>query len=250
MWVRVLKLCLAGTSGVYQETRPLVKEIPFLLESFYYFHEFQKPLIQSAELFLLDSGAFTFMNTVKGNVNWNKYIDSYIAFIKENGVKYYFELDIDVIVGYEEVKRIRAKIERETGIKSIPVWHKSRGIEEYKRLVNDYDYIAVGGFAIKTIKPNEYPLIKRMVHYAYNRGVKVHGLGFTPKNVTEYKFYSADSTTWLSCRKFGRIPMFNGEYIKTITPKNHGAKKERQKEIETFTIKEWIKYQKYLDRSC
>lgn len=245
-----MKLCLAGTSGVYESTRPLLKDVPYILESFYYFKDFQKPLIRNADLFLLDSGAFTFMNTVKGNVDWNKYIDSYISFINENGVKHYFELDIDAIVGYDEVKQIRAKIERETGVKSIPVWHKSRGIDEFKRLVNDYEYISIGGFAIKHIKRNEYPIIKKMVQYAYNRGTKVHGLGFTPKDVHQYKFYSVDSTTWLSCRRFGSLYKFDGKGIKTITPKNHGTKRDRQKEIEVITIKEFIKYQKYLNRSC
>lgn len=245
-----MKLCLAATSNVYERTRPLLKDIPYLLESFYYFKDFQKPLIKTADLFLLDSGAFTFMNSAKGKVNWDKYIEKYISFINENGVKHYFELDIDVIVGYEEVKRIRAKLERETGVKSIPVWHKSRGIDEYKRLVNDYDYIAIGGFAIKHIQKSEYPIIRKMVQYAYDRGVKVHGLGFTPKEVTQYKFYSVDSTTWLSCRRFGSVYKFNGKEIEMVTPKNYGTKRERQREIEIITVKEWIKYQKYLNRSC
>jgi hypothetical protein len=245
-----MKLCLAGTSGVYSGTRPMLTEIPYVLESFFYFCNFQKPLIISADLFLLDSGAFTFMNGAKGSVNWNGYIDKYIDFINENDVQHYFELDIDAIVGYEEVKRIRAKIEAETGKKSIPVWHKSRGIDEFKRLVNDYDYIAIGGFAIKHIARNEYPIIRRMVQYAYDRGVKVHGLGFTPKDVTKYKFYSVDSTTWLSCRRFGSLFKFDGSQMKMITPKNHGTRRDRQSEIEIITIKEWIKYQKYLNRSC
>ena len=245
-----MKLCLAGTSGVYDSTRPLLKDIPYLLESYYYFKDFQKPLINNADLFLLDSGAFTFMNTVKGKINWNDYISKYISFINENDVKHYFELDIDVIVGYDEVKRIRGKIEKETGKKSIPVWHKSRGIEEFKRLVNDYDYIAIGGFAIKHIQKNEYPIIRNMVQYAYDRGVKVHGLGFTPKEVTQYKFYSVDSTTWLVCRRFGRLSKFENGRIKSISHKNHRARKDKIEEIEVVTIKEWIKYQKYLNRSC
>lgn len=245
-----MKLCLAGTSLVYESTRPLLKDIPYLLESFYYFSNFQKPLINSADLFLLDSGAFTFMNSAKGKVNWAEYIDKYIAFINENDVKHYFELDIDVIVGYEEVKRIRAKLENETGKKSIPVWHKSRGIEEFKRLVNDYEYISIGGFVINEIKKNEYPLIRKMVEYAYNRGVKVHGLGFTPKDVTQYKFYSVDSTTWSGTRRFGRVTIFNGKEMQNITPKQYGTDRGKQREIERIVIKEWIKYQKYLNRSC
>lgn len=245
-----MKLCLAGTSGVYESTRPYLNDVPYMLESFFYFCNFQKPLIKTADLFLLDSGAFTFMNGANGKVNWDEYISKYIAFINENDVEHYFELDIDAIVGYEEVKRIRARIESETGKKSIPVWHKSRGMDEFKRLVKDYDYIAIGGFAIKHIKQNEYPIIRKMVQYAYESGTKVHGLGFTPKEVTKYKFYSVDSTTWLSCRRFGSLFKYDNGQMRMVTPKNHGTRKDRQREIEVLTMKEWIKYQKYLNRSC
>lgn len=245
-----MKLCLAGTSGVYESTRPYLNDVPYMLESFFYFCNFQKPLIKTADLFLLDSGAFTFMNGANGKVNWDEYISKYIAFINENDVEHYFELDIDAIVGYEEVKRIRARIESETGKKSIPVWHKSRGVDEFKRLVKDYDYIAIGGFAIKHIKQNEYPIIRKMVQYAYESGTKVHGLGFTPKEVTKYKFYSVDSTTWLSCRRFGSLFKYDDGQMRMVTPKNHGTRKDRQREIEALTLKEWIKYQKYLNRSC
>lgn len=245
-----MKLCLAGTSGVYESTRPYLNDVPYMLESFFYFCNFQKPLIKTADLFLLDSGAFTFMNGANGKVNWDEYISKYIAFINENDVEHYFELDIDAIVGYEEVKRMRARIESETGKKSIPVWHKSRGIDEFKRLVKDYDYIAIGGFAIKHIKQNEYPIIRKMVQYAYESGTKVHGLGFTPKEVTKYKFYSVDSTTWLSCRRFGSLFKYDNGQMRMVTPKNHGTRKDRQREIEVLTLKEWIKYQKYLNRSC
>ena len=245
-----MKLCLAGTSGVYENTRPILKDVPYILESFYYFRDFQKPLIHNADLFLLDSGAFTFMNAVKGKVDWDKYTDEYIAFINKYDIKHFFELDIDAIVGYDEVKRITAKIEKGTGKRVIPVWHKARGIEEYKRMVADYDYIAIGGFVINEIKRNEYPIIKKMVRYAYDKGVKVHGLGFTPKEVTQYKFFSVDSTSWQSSKRFGGFYKFDGKQMKSITPKNHGTKRDKQKEIEIITIKEWIKYQKYLNRSC
>lgn len=236
-----MKLCLAGTSHLYKENRKLIKDIPYVLESFYYFTDFQKPVIKGADLFLLDSGAFTFMNGAKGTVNWDEYIEKYIAFIKKNEVKNYFELDIDVIVGYDKVKRIRAKIERETGAQSIPVWHKSRGIEEFKSLVDEYKYISIGGIVTKEITKKEYPILKKLVNYASNKGVKVHGLGFTPKDVINYKFYSVDSTSWTTCRRFGDVYRFNGKSIESITPRNHGTKRYMQREIERITINEWLK---------
>ena len=244
-----MKLCLAGTEATYPTARTSLNNVPYILQSYYYFKEWQKPLINNAELFLLDSGAFTFMNSVKGAVNWNEYIDKYIAFINENGIKNYFELDIDVIVGYDEVKRIRAKIECETGVKSIPVWHKSRGIEEYKRLVNDYDYISIGGIVTKEITKSDLPTIKRMVQYAHDRGVKVHGLGFTPKDVNKYRLYSADSTSWNSGSRFGTVYKFSENKMINITPKTKRLNKTKYAEVQIHNLKEWIKYQKYLDRS-
>ena len=85
----------------------------------------------SSEDFLLDSGAFTFMNQKSKKINFEQYIEQYIEFINKYDIKYFFELDVDVIFGHEKVKEIRKYIEQKTNKKTIPVWHKSRGIEEY-----------------------------------------------------------------------------------------------------------------------
>ena len=81
-----------------------------------------------------------------------EYIEKYICHIKKYNVKYFFEMDVDCIFGLEKVEIWRKKIENQTGIKSIPVWHKSRGIDYFKRMVDEYDYIAIGGFANGDIK--------------------------------------------------------------------------------------------------
>ena len=60
--------------------------------------------------FMADSGAFTAMNAgieISGN-----YIDQYIAWVKKFRIKNYIEMDLDEIVGYEEVKKIRNYIEK------------------------------------------------------------------------------------------------------------------------------------------
>ena len=94
-----MKLCLAGLNSIREGTYAILKDIPFVLESFYYIRDYQIPLIHSAELFLLDSGAFTFMSNNKKGVDWNEYVDRYIEFINKHDVKYFFELDIDSVVG-------------------------------------------------------------------------------------------------------------------------------------------------------
>lgn len=78
-----------------------------------------------------------------------------------------------------------------------------------------YDYIGIGGFAIKDISSKEYPKIMQLVKYANQQGTRVHGLGYTKSDVTKYGFYSADSTTWLRTR-FGECCVFSNGKIEYI----------------------------------
>ena len=133
-----MKMFMAGTmygnqsNAIVNLDIDLQKHRPYILESFYYADEVTEKLIPYFGDFLLDSGAFTFMqNKKKGNIDWHAYIDNYVDFINRNNVKHFFELDIDSIVGYEKVKEIRKYIEQKTNKKCIPVWHKSRGKDEF-----------------------------------------------------------------------------------------------------------------------
>ena len=134
-----MRLCLAGTfpaEKIVKEYRP-----EYVLESFFYIRPWQIEEIPKWKMFLLDSGAFTFMHGIEASskpVDWDGYLSRYIDFINRNDVQHFFELDVDSIVGYDAVKRMRARLEAETGKQSIPVWHRSRGLDEFKRLCRDY----------------------------------------------------------------------------------------------------------------
>lgn len=78
--------------------------------------------------FILDSGAFTYMNGKDGsNVNWDLYVEKYAQVINEYDIDKFIELDIDSVVGLLEVERLRKKLEQLTNKQPIVVWHKSRG---------------------------------------------------------------------------------------------------------------------------
>ena len=125
-----MQLFLAGVApwrsgGGYD---PIIrKHRPYILESFYYVDEDTERLLPYFGDFLLDSGAFTFMQNAKSHVNWNDYIEKYADFINRNDIHKFFELDIDSVIGYSKVKEFRKTLERLTGKQCIPVWHKSRG---------------------------------------------------------------------------------------------------------------------------
>lgn len=243
-----MKLFLANTSS-RKYLKKYFTKVLFILESYFYFKEWQIPLIHSSKDFLLDSGAFTFIKSTKTKTpDFDKYLKRYIDFINKYDVKHFFELDIDSVVGHDKVLEYRKKLEYETNKKCIPVWHKSRGKEEYYRLCENYDYIAIGGLAIKEIKKNEYKFLNNLCTIANQRNCKIHALGFTPKNLKDYNFYSCDSTTWTLGARLASAQIFKNNYINL---KSYPSRRLiNYKELDKFNLYEWIKYQKYLYYKC
>lgn len=186
----------------------------YRLESYHYISNQERKRVTEYKDFILDSGAFTYLNGADGNINWDKYVENYAAFINKYGVKNFIELDIDPIVGIKEVERLRSKLEQLTDKKSIPVWHKSRGKDYWLKMVREYNYVAIGGIVTREIKPSEYKYFHWLLAEAKKQNCKVHGLGFTNlKGLEEYDFYSVDSTSWLSGNRFGSIYKFNGKTL-------------------------------------
>lgn len=52
------------------------------------------------------------MNSGK-TVDWIKYADAYCDFINAHNCKYYFELDLDVIIGVEQTKNLHSILRQE-----------------------------------------------------------------------------------------------------------------------------------------
>lgn len=228
---------------------PIIREHkPYILESFYYADEDTERLLPHFGEFLLDSGAFTFMMNSNRAVNWEEYIEQYADFIKRNNIQHFFELDIDTVVGYDKVKEYRKRLERLAEKPCIPVWHKSRGFEEYKKMCDEYNYVAIGGIVAKEIKPEHYGAFPMMIREAHKRGAKVHGLGFTNLNwLPRCHFDSVDSTAWTTGNRFGHIYYFDGK-----TMKKHSAPKGKRladpREAALINYTEWIKFQRYAER--
>ena len=226
---------------------PSVGHTKYMLESFYYFKEWQIPFLEKCDMFLLDSGAFTFMNSSK-QTDFDNYLEEYIRFINKYNVKYFFELDVDNIVGYAKVKEMRERLERKTGKKCIPVWHRKRGLEDFITTTQKYTYIAIGGIVTKEIKKGEYPVFTKLIKIAHENNCKVHGLGFTNcENLHKYHFDSVDSSSWLSASRFGQLNTFkNGKMITTEPPK--GKKTIHYLVIDEYNAQQWLKFQQYADK--
>ncbi len=255
-WVieEAVKLYLAGGNIGYKWSKDYDKEIinnkPYILESYYYLMnqiDYITRLMPFFKDFLLDSGAFTFMQNKSIKTDWDKYVEDYAAFINKYSIELFFELDIDSAVGIKEVERLREKLEKLTNKKCIPVWHRSRGKEYWLQMIKDYNYVAIGGIVSKEITNKDYPFFNWFLQTAKRENCKVHGLGFTGMNeVKKYPFYSVDSTAWLYGNRGGFLYHFNGSDIKKIQPKGMRLK-GRAAALHNFT--EWVKFSKYAERS-
>jgi len=205
----------------------ILKEKPdikmkYNLVSFYYIRNspktFQK-IKKHTELLLVDSGAHSFQ---KGKtVDWEEYTKEYAKFIEENdsdNILGYFEMDVDNIIGYDKVLELR-KILEKVSDKIIPVWHKNRGIDEYKKMCKDYSgkVVAITGFRNEDIKDEQYLMFLK---YAKKHNCKVHCLGMTRKKVLDkVPFDYVDSSSWVQQSIFGRIGN-KGKVTKEFS-KNH-----------------------------
>lgn len=250
-----MNLYLAGENGKTRFLAEVIKNDGYstkgkqlILESFYYARDnttIQK-LIPYLGGFLLDSGAFSFLQGKEG-VDWDKYIEDYAEFIIRFKIDLFFELDIDAVVGLKEVERLRAKLERLTGKQPIPVWHKGRGKDYFIGMANDYPYIALGGIAIREIPRDIYEkTFPWFINKAHENGAKIHGLGYTSiEGIHRYHFDSVDSTAWLYGNRGGYLYKFNprtGEMDKIETPPGHRLKSQ---DAARWNFNEWIKFQQY-----
>ncbi len=242
-----MKIYLAGSGS-----EKLLKPRNFYdfnkLDSFLTIKDVNAELIPKYKSFILDSGAFTYLNGAKTNINWDDYVTKYANFINKYNIKNYIEMDIDPIIGLKEVERLRYKLEKLTGKQSIPVWHKSRGKDYWIKMCKEYRYIAIGGIVTKEIKSTEYKYFHYMLKVAHDNNCKVHGLGFTNmKGLKEYKFDSVDSTSWLSGNKFGHIYKFNGETLLKFDKKPGQRVKSHITAMNNF--REWVKFANYMEKN-
>lgn len=159
----------------------------------------------NSEEILIDSGAHSFQKGTK--VNWDTYTKDYANFIKEfdrPNVIGYFEMDVDNIIGYQKVLELRKVLELVSD-KIIPVWHKNRGLGEYKKMCKDYagKIVAITGFKNEDIKDEQYLMFLK---YAKQYHCKVHCLGMTRKTILDQApFDYVDSSSWKQSAIYGRV---------------------------------------------
>jgi hypothetical protein len=71
-------------------------------------------------------------------------INEYVEYIKKNKEKFEVYATLDVIGDYEATER-NTRYMQKCGLQPLPVFHYKSPVEYLEKLVNEYDYIALGG---------------------------------------------------------------------------------------------------------
>ena len=139
------------------------------------------------------------------------------------------------------------KIHRETDIEPIVVWHRERGFDYLKMMIKKYKFIGFSGFVEDKTGEKEVPdkYVDIFLKMANDNNCKVHGFGYTRSDIFKRKFYSVDSSSWRMGFRFGTIDEFVGYKMKKrMRLKNYS---DKYIDIAENNVKEWVKYQSYLD---
>lgn len=234
------------------EERVLWQPNTHILESFYYVRKnvyFPQLVTYGADL-MIDSGAFSVLDSGMRVDSWDAYIDEYADFINRYNIDKFIELDIEGVVGMREVERLRERLEKLTGKQSIPVWHKWRGLDYFKWMCDTYPYVCFGGLMSDGVSRQSLEKVfPWFIKEAHSRGAKIHCLGYSPIDLAKkpFRFDSVDSSSWVSGNRFGHIYLFNES--RGVMEKFDKKKGQRVKhrEVAEHNLREWLKYQKFLE---
>lgn len=207
----------------------------------------------------LDSGAFS-AYTKGVEIK----LDDYIAFIKKY-MKYitvYANLDV---IGDAEATLKNQKLMEKAGLKPLPTYHFGEDIKYLEYYLKHYDYIALGGIAVKRTKG----ALVAWLDQCFDRicpapertpRIKVHGFGITAVGVMlRYPWYSVDSTAWIKSSRMGMIYIprrnrdgpydyLSGAHLINVSSKNPGKNEDNRKHI-TSLVGMQLKYVlDYIDR--
>lgn len=201
---------------------------------------------------LMDSGAFSVMNNKKMRDKFNpmEYCKKYAEHVKEYNIKDFVELDIESIYGFEIYRDCLHQLQDITGREPIYVFHKWRGIDYFRELVKQKNYIALGDVSVGAGSRELYKYFPWFIEEAHKNNCKIHGLAFTAlKDLQFMNFDSVDSSSWAGGAKFAKPYRFNGrEVVSYQLTRTETRDIPTASTFQRHDLVEWKKLSQYYDK--
>ena len=192
------------------------------------------------------------------------YVDTYCQFV----IDYKHAIDayatVDVLFNPELSWRILKYIEKEWGLKPVPVIHYNTPIKwVHKHLDAGYDYIGIGGLGQEITKSNYYEWADSVFSIICDSSdhmprAKTHGFAMTAHQLLiRYPWFSVDSASWTKAGGFGRLYVprkTRGKFdflaapytlnCSVMSPTKHRAGRNYStlKRAEQAVVREWVAF--------
>lgn len=173
----------------------------------------------------IDSGAFTYQQDPKyleyTVEQWEEQIEQYLKWVEKHkdNIFAFADLDLQYLpnVGYEKVYEWRKKYFEpfmlRTGVPCCFIYHDD-GLDYWDYMCKRYPYVGMS-MAVDSSKGDAE--IREMFRIAEKHGALIQGMATTDtKMLTEFPFYTVDSTTWNVGLKYGEISVWDKTRMKRI----------------------------------
>jgi hypothetical protein len=182
-------------------------EARWLLESYHYLYkpELMAAMRRTGEKLFLDSGAFS-----AWSMGVTVDLEKYCRFIHEYSDCFYVASVLDVIGSAEGTYENQKKMER-LGTRPIPCFHYGEDPAYCEYYVNNYEYMALGGFGVAANRGAIMQWLdevweKYLTDGAGRPRIKVHGFAITAVPLmVRYPWWSVDSSSWVQISSVGNI---------------------------------------------
>lgn len=156
-------------------------------------------------------GDFSYYDLKKGS-EFRGYLDSYAAFIKENGWALDYYATVDAISNPELTWEIQKFFEKEYDLHPVPVIHYGADMKWVQRYLDDgYEFLGIGGLGQGVGKEEYFKWGDRLFSLlcaAPDRlpVARTHGFAMTAWDLlVRYPWWSVDSASWIKAAAFGQI---------------------------------------------
>ena len=224
-----------------------------ILASFAYHKDEHEKYYPYCKSLLVDSGAFTFMvkSIRKGITNFDikGYCKKYAEFVRRCNIDKFIELDVEGAYGFDVYRDCLHMLQDITGRDPIYVFHRWRGMDYFKELIKQKDYIMLGDVDVGSHSKAQEQFFSWFVEEAHKNNCKVHGLAFTQIEKLRYiPFDSVDSSSWTAGARFASLSRFDGHNLQKYDCKRTNERELAHNSlVKRHDYLEWKKLQHYFD---
>mgnify|MGYP003110125743 CR=1 FL=1 len=161
---------------------------------------------------MLDSGAFTNFTSGEEKIT----LDDYTEFCRNHQDRFWRIINLDKI-GDPAQSEINLHELRRRGVDAIPVFQRGEKVEALARMAKDATPVCVGGISQNLGMREEQDYVASVMRASRQLGAKVHLLGGGRRELTKFRPFSGDNSTWVASPRFGRIDAWFGGKNHIIT---------------------------------